>query len=57
MTNLQDYNNKANEINSKFPNLNAEVKIGWGEILEIKVVNSDKAKTLKEMYNNFNFTF
>ena len=54
----QDYNNKANELNSKFPNLKAEVvKNLDGSRLEIKVINSDKAKTLKEMYRNFNFTF
>ena len=57
MTN-QDYNNKAKELNSKFPNLKAEVVKNWdGSRLEIKVVNSDKAKTLREMYKNFNFTF
>jgi hypothetical protein len=54
----QDYNNKANELNSKFPNLKAEVVKNWdGSRLEIKVINSDKAKTLREMYRNFNFTF
>ena len=54
----QDYNNKAKELNSKFPNLKAEVVKNWdGSRLEIKVINSDKAKTLKEMYRNFNFTF
>jgi hypothetical protein len=53
----QDYNNKANELNSKFPNLKAQVTTGWGGILQITVCNSDKAKTLKEMYKNFNFNF
>lgn len=54
----QDYKNKAKELNSKFPNLKAEVVKNWdGSRLEIKVINSDKAKTLKEMYRNFNFTF
>jgi hypothetical protein len=54
----QDYNNKANELNAKFPNLKAEVVKNWdGSRNEIKVCNSDKAKTLKEMYGNFNFTF
>ena len=53
----QDYNNKANELNSKFPHLKAEVVKNWDGRLEIKVINSDKAKTLKEMYRNFNFTF
>lgn len=54
----QDYNNKANELNAKFPNLKAEVVKNWnGSRLEIKVINSDKAKTLREMHRNFNFTF
>jgi len=54
----QDYNNKANELNAKFPNLKAEVVKNWdGSRLEIKVCSSDKAKTLREMYTNFNFTF
>ena len=52
-----DYNNKANELNSKNPNLKAEVTIGWNGNLQITVCNSDKAKTLKEMYKQFNFTF
>jgi len=57
MTN-QDYNNKSNELNLKFPNLKAEVIKNWdGSILEIKVCNSDKAKTLREMYKDYNFTF
>ena len=54
----QDYNNKANELNAKFPNLKAQVVKNWdGSRDEIKVINSDKAKTLREMYRNFNFTF
>ncbi len=54
----QNYTNKANELNSNFPNLKAEVVKNWdGSRLEIKVCNSDKAKTLREMYTNFNFTF
>jgi hypothetical protein len=54
----QDYNNKANELNAKFPNLKAEVVKNWdGSRDEIKVCSSDKAKTLREMYGNFNFTF
>jgi len=54
----QDYNNKAIELNAKFPNLKAEVVKNWnGTSLEIKVINSDKAKTLREMYRKFNFTF
>ena len=53
----QDYNNKANELNAKFPNLKCEVTTNWGGELVIKVVNSDKANTLTEMYQNFKFTF
>jgi hypothetical protein len=54
----QDYNNKANELNAKFPNLKAEVIKNWdGSTNEIKVCNSDKAKTLREMYKGYNFCF
>jgi len=53
----QDYNNKANELNAKFPNLKAEVTTGWNGALQITVCNADKAKTLREMYRNFNFTY
>ena len=54
----QDYNNKANELNAKFPNIKAEVVKNWdGSRNEIKVCSSDKAKTLREIYSNFNFTF
>jgi len=53
----QDYQNKANEINAKNPHLKAEVRTSFGGILEIKVINSDKAKTLKEIYQKFNFSF
>jgi len=53
----QDYTNKVNELNSKYPNLKAELVSGWNNRLEIKVINSDKAKTLTEMFRSFNFTF
>ena len=53
----QEYNNKVNELNSKFPNLKAEVTTGWNGALQITVSNSDKAKTLREMYKGYNFTF
>ena len=57
MENLR-YQNKVNELNSKFPNLKLEVVKNWdGTRLEIKAPNSDKAKTLKEMFRDFNFTF
>lgn len=55
--NAQDYINKVNELNAKFPNLKPELTTGWGGVLQIKVCNSDKARTLKEMYREFNFTF
>jgi len=42
---------QATELNAKNPNLKAEVVKNW------EVCNSDKAKTLREMYRNFNFTF
>lgn len=54
---LQDYNNKANELNSRFPNLKAEVTTSWGGDIQITVCSSDKAKTLSEMYGNFKFAF
>ena len=53
----QDYNNKANELNTRFPNLKAEVSNTWSGSLTIKVINCDKAKTLTEMYRKFNFSF
>jgi hypothetical protein len=51
------YNNKVKELNSKFPNLKAEVTTGWNGLLQITVCNFDKAKTLTEMYKDYNFTF
>lgn len=52
-----DYNNKAQELNSRFPSLNAEVKISpWGGRLEIEVSTVDKAKALNQMYPRFTFT-
>ena len=56
MTTLQA-NNKANELNSKFPNLRCEVTTEWGGGLVIKVCDFDKAKTLNEMFQGFKFTF
>jgi hypothetical protein len=54
----QDYINKTNELNSRFPNLKAEVVKNWnGTMDEIKVGNSDKANALREMDGKFNFTF
>lgn len=47
----------VNQLNLKFPNLRAEITTQWNGSLAIKVINADKAKTLKEMYQNFNFTF
>ncbi len=47
----------VNQLNLKFPNLRAEIITQWNGSLAIKVINADKAKTLKEMYQNFNFTF
>lgn len=53
----QDYNNKANEINAKFPAVKAEVKVSpWGGRLEIEVATVNKAKALNEMYPKFTFT-
>jgi len=53
----QEINTKANELNAKFPNLKAEVLTDWFGDLVIKVCDSDKAKTLNEMYRGFKFTF
>jgi hypothetical protein len=56
MTN-QDYNNKANELNNRFPTLNAQVVVSpWGGRLEIEVSTVDKAKALNQMFSNFTFT-
>jgi hypothetical protein len=52
-----DLNNKANELNSRFPNLKCEVVEVWGGSLAIKTINSDKAKTLNEMFKGYTFTF
>ena len=57
MKNATDYNNKANELNSKFPSLNAEIKVSpWGGRLEIEVSTVDKAKALNQMFVGFTFT-
>lgn len=53
----QDHTNKANELNARFPNLKARVVRIWGDNPAIKVCSSDKAKTLREMYGKFNFSF
>ena len=54
---IQDYNNKTKELNSRFPSLNAEVKVSpWGGRLEIEVSTVDKAKALNQMFHSFNFT-
>lgn len=53
----QDYNNKAAELNSKFPSLEARVNVSpWGGRLEIEVSTVDKAMILKQMFSNFTFT-
>ena len=53
----QDYTNKVNELNAKFPTLNAEVKKStWGGRLEIEVSTVNKAKALNQMFNAFTFT-
>jgi hypothetical protein len=57
MKTLNEIIEKANELNSKYPNLLCEVVTTWSGKYAIKVVNSDKAKTLTEMYRQFNFTF
>ena len=57
MKTLIDYTNKANELNTKYPNLKAEVTETWDGKPQITVCNSDKAKTLTEMYPTFKFNF
>lgn len=52
-----DYISKANELNAKYPSLNAVVNVSpWGGRLEIEVSTVDKAKALKEMFPKFTFT-
>jgi len=53
----QEINNKANELNAKYPNLKCEVVKDWSGDLVIKTINSDKAKTLNEMFRGYTFTF
>jgi len=53
----QEINNKANELNGKFPNLKCEVKTDFYGDLVIKVCDSDKAKTLNEMFKGYEFVF
>lgn len=52
-----DYNNKANELNKRFPSLNAQVNVSpFGGRLEIEVATVDKAKALNQMFPKFTFT-
>ncbi len=54
---IEDYNEKAIELNSKFPSLNAAVGVSpWGGRLEIEVFTASKAKALNEMFPRFTFT-
>ena len=57
MKTLNDYNNKANELNSKFPSIKAKVSVSpFGGRLEIEVSTVEKAKALDQMFFGFNFT-
>ena len=52
-----EYNNKANELNERFPSLNAQVSVSpFGGRLEIEVATVDKAKALNQMFPKFTFT-
>jgi hypothetical protein len=54
---IQEYNNKANELNSRFKSLNAQVNVSpFGGRLEIEVSSVDKAKALNQMFPSFTFT-
>jgi hypothetical protein len=53
----EEANKKATQLNSKFPNLKCEVVEVFGGALSIKVCDSDKAKTLNEMFSKFDFSF
>ena len=53
----QEITNKANDLNSKYPNLKCEVVKNFHGDLVIKTINSDKAKTLSEMFRDYTFTF
>lgn len=56
MTKL-DYQNKAKELNTKYPSLNATVNVSpWGGRLEIEVSTVGKAQVLREMFPKFTFT-
>lgn len=48
---------KSNELNTRYPNLKCEVTTLWDGSLAIKTINSDKAKTLTEMFRGYTFTF
>ena len=53
----KDYNNKVNELNSRFPTLKAKVNVSpFGGRLEIEVSTVDKAKALNQMFPRFTFT-
>jgi len=54
---LTQANTKANELNTRFPNLKCEVVTEWDDSLAIKVCDFDKAKTLNEMFKGYNFIF
>ena len=57
MKTLQEYNQKAQELNAKYASLNATVSTSpWGGRLEIEVSSVDKAKALNEMFPSFTFT-
>lgn len=47
----------AKELNKKFPHLKCEVVTTWNGELAIKTINSDKAKTLTEMFKGYRFIF
>lgn len=55
--NIQDYNNKAKELNEKYPAVKAVVSVSkWGGRLEIEVSSVNKARSLQEMFPKFVFT-
>ena len=54
---ITDYKNKVQELNSKYPTLNAEFKVSpFGGRFEIQVSTADKAKALNEIFYKYNFT-
>lgn len=56
MTTLQA-TTKANELNAKYPNLKCKVVNLYNGEIAIKTINSDKAKTLTEMFREYKFIF